>query len=80
MSFMMENGGEDCLMARACIQEIMGIAILGLLKMVSNMVKAKKDMEMEITIMDSLLMVFLKDMVNMNGVTAALIKEILSKV
>ena len=67
-------------MARACIQEIMGIAILGLLKMVSNMVKAKKDMEMEITIMDSLLMVFLKDMVNMNGVTAALIKEILSKV
>lgn len=67
-------------MARVCIQEIMEIATLVHLKMGSNMVKAKKDTEMEITIMGSLSMVFLKDMVNMNGVMAVLIREILSKV
>jgi hypothetical protein len=77
---MMESGGEDCLMVMACILEIMAIAILVLLKMDSSMGKVKKDMEMEITITDSLLMGSLKDMVNMNGVIVVLIKEILNKV
>jgi len=66
-------------MAMVCIRKIMETVILGLLKMDLNMVKEKKDMEMETIITGSLLMVFLKDMVNMNGVMVVLIKEILSK-
>lgn len=73
------NGGAVYLMDLECIKKLMVIYIRDLSRMDLSMEKALSFMETEITIKVNSWMVCLKDMVNILGKTATIIRETLSK-